>query len=258
MIELPLHYQPVSIATAQQQTRQLVHKHPLLNTNQLIRRPDLLAFRDYVAKNSMLETLLDLGRAEPPLTVADADIEALQAQGFRYVVLHNQVPGDSQHLAGERAWADLVSEPARSMLHSIMGDPTIQTPQGQVYDLTQAQIVAGRTRTWTGKNVENLKPPFDTAETGFTLHLGEGDLVELTEDTMRGFSMWSRPAEADHGSLMIRVQGDGIDQNTEVTLGKDTWSYTSVQVDSQAPVRISLMAGEGGARAALTRMQVVR
>ena len=258
VIELPLHYQPVSIATAKQQTHQLNHGHPMLNTNQLIRRPDLLAFQQFVAGNTVLNTMLDLGRSEPPLTIADADIAALEAQGFRYLVLHDEVTGDSQHLAGERAWADLVSEPARSMLYSIFGEPVIRTDSGMVFDLQTAELVDGRTRTWTGKNIEMLKPPFDTAETGFTLHLSPGDEVTLTDGQIQQISLWSRGSTSDSGNLILRAVGDDFQEEVPVELKDGIWSYGSIKLEESTSIRVKLVAGDEGAHAALTRMQVIR
>lgn len=258
VIELPLHYQPVSIATAQQQTYQLAHGHPILNTNQLIRRPDLLAFKDLVADNSLLRVLLDLARSEPPLSVSDDDIMAAKAMGFRYLVVHDQVPGDIQHLAGERDWADLISEPARSMLQTIMGPPVIDTPDGHIYDLHQAELVPGRVRTWTAKNTELLKPPFDTSETGFVLHLEPGGEVELDEQVISGFSMWARPSGQRPSDLNIFIVGGQTASTHPVGLTAHHWRFTSVDVDVEDPVRIVLQAGPSGASVALTRMQVRR
>jgi len=258
VIELPLHYQPVSIATAKQQTHQLAHGHPLLNTNQLIRRPDLLAFRDLVAGNSLLRVLLDLGRAEPPLRVTDADIEAVRAMGFRYLVVHDQVPGDTQHLAGERVWADLVTEPARTMLRTIAGDPIIQTPTGQVYDLHQAELQAGRIRTWTGQEVEHLHPAFDTAQTGFTLQLSEDDAVDLHHGTARQISLWALPAGDQPGQLEIQAIGQSGTEVQQVQLHPDTWTRTALDISEQGPTQIRLVAGPDGTEVSLTRMLVLR
>ncbi len=258
VIELPLHYQPVSIATAQQQTWQLDHGHPLLNTNQLIRRPDLLAFQGLVMGNSLLRSLVDLGRAKPPLSISDADIDALRERGFRYLVLHDQITGDAQHLAGERAWADLVSEPARSMLESMMGEPIIQTATGRVYDLAQAELVAGRTRTWTGQDFRLLKPPFDTAETGFVLHLEPAGEVEITEQHATQFSLWARPGKDNSGTLEIRIYADGKVRSQPIPLLDNIWQYTKMDIKADGPVRIALVAGEDGTSVALTRMQVRR
>jgi hypothetical protein len=258
VFELPLHYQPVSIATAQQQTWQLDHGHPLLNTNQLIRRPDLLAFQGLVMGNSLLRSLVDLGRAKPPLSISDADIDALRERGFRYLVLHDQITGDAQHLAGERAWADLVSEPARSMLESMMGEPIIQTATGRVYDLAQAELVAGRTRTWTGQDFRLLKPPFDTAETGFVLHLEPAGEVEITEQHATQFSLWARPGKDNSGTLEIRIYADGKVRSQPIPLLDNIWQYTKMDIKADGPVRIALVAGEDGTSVALTRMQVRR
>jgi hypothetical protein len=258
VIELPLHYQPVSIAAAKQQTYQLAHGHPLLNTNQLIRRPDLLAFRDLVADNSFLRVLLDLGRTEPPLRVRDSDIAAVQAMGFRYLVVHDQVPGDAQHLAGERVWADLVTEPARTMLRTLMGDPIIQTPTGQVYDLNQVDLQAGRTRTWTGEEIEHLQPPFDTAQTGFTLRLKQGDGVDLHYGTARQISLWARPAGEQSGQLEIHAIGESDTQVQQVRLHPNTWTRTALDLSDLGPSQIRLIAGPDGTEVSLTRMLVLR
>jgi len=258
VIELPLHYQPVTLATARQQSSQLTHGHPVINTNQLIRRPDLMAFKNYVSKNSMLRTAVDLGRAEPPLTVSDDDIAFLRDQGFRYLVLHDRFQGDAQHLAGERVWADMVSEPARTMLKALLGTPIIQTEDGQVFDLNEALLEPGRTRTWTGTDTTTIHPPFDTAVTGFTLQLGAGDTVEIAHGPARRFGLWSRPAIENAGAIEIHILGEAGTQVEPVVLVEDTWTYTSVEVEAGGPVGISLVAGDAGAAIALTRMQVMR
>jgi hypothetical protein len=178
--------------------------------------------------------------------------------GFRYLVVHDQVPGDAQHLAGERVWADLVTEPARTMLRTLMGDPIIQTPTGQVYDLHQVDLQAGRTRTWTGEEIEHLQPPFDTAQTGFTLRLNQGDGVDLHYGTARQISLWARPAGEQSGQLEIHAIGESDTQVQQVRLHPDTWTRTALDLSDLGPSQIRLIAGPDGTEVSLTRMLVLR
>ncbi len=258
VIELPLQYQPVSIATARQQTFQLAHGHPLLNTNQLIRRPDLMAFRDLIVANSMLLACIDFARAKPPITIYDDDIARLSEQGFRYLVVHDRIPADQEHLAGDSEWADMVIEPGRTILESIMGAPVIQTPEGRVYDLARATLQPERSRTWTGSNVTDLDLSFDAILTGFPLILRPGTEVELTQAPARRISLWARPQGDAPGSLRLEIRGESSTTIAEVRLEAQQWAYTVVDLAEAELVQIALVAGVEGASVGLTRVQVVR
>jgi hypothetical protein len=258
VIEVPLQYQPVSIATARQQTFQLAHKHPVLNTNQLIRRPDLMAFRNYVLSNTMLQTFVDLGRRAPPLSIEDSDIISLKEQGFRYIVVHDRIPVDDQQLAGEREWADMVVEPARTMLDTVLGAPAFQTQEGRIYDLDRAKLTVDRIRTWTDDNITQVDSPFDTVRTGQSLYLRAGNGLEVYSGTAKRFSLWVQPVDPDTGPVRLEVRAEEETKHYPLNLETHHWTFSSIDIDLQGPLQLRLQAGNKDTAIALTRMQVVQ
>ncbi len=255
VIEVPLQYQPITIATAQQQFYQLTHGHPLLNTNQLIRRPDLLAFRDYTIDNSFLLAILDLGRPSWPITVQDQDIQALIDDGFRYVVVHDRVAGDQTKLAGELTRADLVNEGARGMLTELLGPAAMTSDTTHIYDLTLAQLKEGRSQTFTDDGLENIYPPYDIVETGLLLDLQPGETAHLHRGEGRQLVVWAIQEEQSELNLEI---SDGTTQTlVPVALEAGFWRRTTADLPG-GEVSISLRAGDLGTTAALTAMQVIQ
>jgi hypothetical protein len=253
VIEVPLHYQPISIATAQQQYHQIAHGHPLLNTNQLIRRPDLLAFQDFVANNRFVDALLDLGRPQWPIEVPDSAIEALIQDGFRYIVVRDRVAGDTAHLAGEATHGDLVGTAAREMIHALLGAPAFSTEDGAVYDLTMAALESDRVRSFDGDSVTELTPLFDIVQGGFSLRLTPDQAVSLYEGSGREISFWT----IDQGASALRLKVSSAEGETthDIAMSPGFWTRTSVRLP-EGIMTARLVAGKAAANVAMTRFEV--
>ena len=247
VIELPLQYQPLSIANARFQYSQLEHGHPVLNCNQLIRRTDLLAFRDYVAKNALLSTFLDIARRPAPLRWTDADLIALVRDGFRWVVVHHRVDAEAVGLAGKVGMADLIGQPAIGMLRDVFGPPQVTDDEMWAFQIPDGWSDQGRTWTWSGGDVTDIDTPWDAVRYGLTLPLRAGDELVLSEDPGAGaISMWVRRFEGD---LVLRSA------TTEAPVVADASGWAWVELVGEGPFRL---AATTPASVALTRVQRVR
>lgn len=211
VIELPLHYQPVTPANARFQYNQIAHGLPLLNCNQLIRRTDLMRFQGVVAENALLQILLDLGRSEPPYAFTEEDAGALMDQGFRYLVAHDEVAVDDAALAGFVGDADRLRQPAWSMLHEAFGAPVLEGDGARVYALAR---VGG---TWSTAWEEHVNP-WSALELPMTL-------VSSAEGVRLG--------PGGRWALWLLAEGEG-----EVWLGEQpldlpegAWAFRDVTVD---------------------------
>jgi hypothetical protein len=226
VIELPLQYQPLSIANARFQYDQVVHGHPLLNCNQLIRRTDLLGFRDYVVKNGFLSTLLDIGRRPAPLSWTDADLRAVLADGFRWLVVHRTVEADDVRLAGDVGAADLVGQPAIGMLREALGAPTLTDDDTWVFALPATWDDHGRTWTWSGAAVDDLDTPYDIARFGLPVDLAADDTLPVADaGGPATLSFWVRPLSG--AGLVVRA--DGTDVPVPTSPGR--WRWVEVHAD---------------------------
>ncbi|MFN7147108.1 MAG: hypothetical protein ACK4YP_25285, partial [Myxococcota bacterium] len=247
VIELPLQYQPLSIANARFQYNQIAHGQPLLNCNQLIRRTDLLAFRDYVGRNRFLTTLLDIGRRTPPLRWTDADLAAVVEDGFRWILVHHRVPADAVHLAGDVGVADLVGQPALSMLRETFGTPALVDDTAWAFRVPDTWADAGRTWTWTGGDVLDVDTPWDVRRYGLSVRLRAGDAIPLHDaPTPAVLSFWARPVSG--GALVVRAGAE----DHPVALAEGMWTLVEVAgtgafaLGAEAPVVVDI-----------TRVQVV-
>jgi len=258
VIELPLQYQPVTITNAKLQYFQVVHKLPLLNCNQLIRRPDLMAFRDYVTGNPFLATLLDIARQPPPYRFDDASLAAVVDDGFRYVVVHRDVPEDTVRLAGEQSvTADRVGQPALAMLEELFGPPRLEDVSMAVYELPAAWPDEGRVWTWSGDDVVEVQSPLDVRSFDLPLKLADGATWTAWTGQARAVSFWARPL-ADHGdALALRVISTGQTLASRVELPTGHWTLVSRSIESLGPVRLELMADGAPVSVELTELQVV-
>lgn len=256
VIELPLQYQPLSIANARFQYNQVVHGQPLLNCNQLIRRTDLLAFRDYVGGNALLGTLLDLGRRAPPLTWTDADLVALLDDGFRWVLMHPQVDAEAVHLAGDVGSADLIGQPAIGMLREMFGAPALADAETWAFRLPPTWADQGRTWTWDGADVIDVDTPYDARRYGLSLRLRAGDPLPLWTGTGPAtLSFWARPVSGD--GLVVTTEASGAARGVPTALVPDRWTWVEVPVDSDGEATFGLSA-TAPLIVDLTRVQVVR
>lgn len=228
VVELPLQYQPLSIANSRFQYNQVVHAQPLLNCNQLIRRTDLLAFRDYVGGNALLGTFLDIGRRAPPLRWTDADLAALLKDGFRWVVMHRQVDADAVRLAGDVGSADLIGQPAIGMLRQMFGEPALADEETWAFRLPDAWEDQGRTWEWTGADTEDLDTPYDVRRLGLAVRLRAGDALPLWAGAGAAtVSFWARPTGDNGGGLVVTAGTRAV----PVTLHPGRWTWIEVPGD---------------------------
>jgi len=242
VIEAPLHYQPVSNANARTQYAQTIHGHPILNTNQLIRWPDLLRFQRYVLSNSALHTLVDLGRTPPPYSIQATDTASLTDQGFRWVVAHTLVPADEVELTGESGHTDLLGPAAWAMLHAAFGPPAQDSGDAVIFDLRNAP---SENVSFDGSEIVPLRLPFDPVTTGFPLVLTPGQSVPLFTGDARHFHAWIHPVTPD-GSLALRIEDNGIVREQTLPFDADHWRYVTVDLNASGAVSLSLV-GRGDA-----------
>lgn len=223
LIELPLHYQPLSVAASMVQAHQIVHGRPMLNCNQLIRRTELMAFRDYVGKNALLTAMLDLARKDPPWTWSDEDAAALIQDGFRDLVVRTTLPAEAEHLAGHQESADQLGLAALRMLDDSFGPPWLDEGGLMAFELRPQPPGA---RTWEGQNVSVLNVA--QARLGLPVYLKEGQSLRLGagEGPVARAGVWVRVAQGQ--AQLILKQGES---NKTVLTGAapDAWVWLRVE-----------------------------
>lgn len=256
VVELPLQYQPLTVANARFQYAQIVHGQPLLNCNQLIRRTDLFAFVGYVQANSFLGTLLDLGRKRGSLAFAGADVAAARRDGFRYVIQHTRVDTADAHLASRDITADFVGEPAVRLLERALGQPILEEDGLRVFGLPEADSPTPERWIDTGADVLDLVLPIDSARLGLPLVVAGGEAFELYEGSASQLSFWGRAGERPLPTLVVESAAGR--REVRINARVDAWSWVRVPVTESGNVTLSLAAGEGAAGLELTRVQVVR
>ena len=202
LIELPLQYQPVSVANARLQYFQVVHERPMLNCNQLIRRTELVQFQDYVGGNRFLQTALDIGRQSPPWTWSDDDLAALKADGFGYVIAHAGFTPARLRLSGYQGEADRLRQPAWAMLSEAFGEPALEGDGLRVYALpADGELRSGRERTWTSDDFVEVALPW--TELKLPVLLREGDAIPLEgPPDAEAFSAWLHRLDGDGGLVL--------------------------------------------------------
>jgi hypothetical protein len=212
VIEVPLQYQPLTVGNARFQYYQLAHRQPLLNCNQLIRRPDLLAFRDYVSGNRFLSTLLDIARKPPPYAVLPEDLQKLYADGFRYVVAHTAVPYDAVALAGPMGEADLLGQPAMDLLKTLLGEPILEDGEGEVFAIPAA--LPSRTPVIRAQDYVEIQTPYD-GRLRLVLQEGQSLVLYDGQPEIRRISFWVQATSGHQvnlrdgrGSHPIAVQAE--------------------------------------------------
>ena len=256
VVEIPLQYQPLTVANARFQYNQVAHRPPTLNSNQLIRRTDLMAFRTYVTANAVLSTLIDIGRKSPPFKFTAADLAAARADGFRYVVLHTTAEADDTRLSGNETSADLVGEPAVEMLHAVFGAPILEDEGTQVFQLPDTVADPGLRYTWTGEDVVELDLQMDARQLGLPLPLPAGGSMSLWAGSARQVSFWARP-ESGEGVAVRIVSATGT-RDVPVPLIERHWRWMQVPVTELGPVTITLVAPNGATTVRITHAQVLR
>jgi hypothetical protein len=245
VIELPLLYQPISPANARFQYHQVVHRKPVLNCNQLIRRTDLLAFQAYVGDNQFLQTVLDLGRRSPPYAFSSDDLRDLADQGFRYVVVHPAFETSQLHLSGFHG-------EALQMLSDTFGEPILTSQDTWVYAFPDEPPAAGVQWTWSGDQVLDVPIPWSELKLPITLMPGVPLAIDWPEGASQAtqLSMWVHRPAPDPGSGELVVEGVGV-----IVTEPGTW--TRVQVDLVGGTLPSLGAQGGPVQVELDRLQLV-
>ena len=257
VIELPLQYQPVTTANARTQYNQTVHRHPILNSNQLIRRTDLLRFRDFVTHNSVLHTFVDLSRSDPPYVVKSRDIEDLQKQGFRWIVAHRIIPDDTVSLAGEMVHADLLPIEAWQLLETMFGAPIVDNGESVIWDMQQASLQAEVIRV-DGHNTIDLGLIFDPVETGFPLVLFPGQSTSVYEGNMTRFTAWVH-LEQENGEANLRIEDEGIVREEPLPIQAGHWTYIDIPIQGQGEIRLKIVGrGDTPIRLHITQAKVVK
>ena len=241
VIELPLLYQPVSPANARFQYNQLAHHKPVLNCNQLIRRTDLLAFREHVEGNGFLEAVLDLGRRPPPYVFTSDDLRELAGQGFRYVVAHPGLEAAPLELSGFHGDVDRLRRTAWQMLESTFGEPVLTSDDTLVFALPDPLPAPGRTYRFDGADRIDVPLPWSTL--GLLVRLPEGAVLGLDwpegAELASSLSMWvHRPAEAP-GEGRFVLEGYGA-----IDTPPGRWTRVELPLRGLGPPRLR---AEGGA-----------
>ncbi len=257
VIELPIQYQPVTNANARTQYNQTIHRHPILNSNQLIRRTDLLRFRDYVLKNSALSTFVDLSRKELPYTVEPKDLHALKDAGFRWIVAHRSIREDTVSLAGEMVHADLLPVDAWLLLSELFGTPTIDNGESVIWDLHASLDLQAPVHI-DGENIANLGLLFDPVETGFPLGLFPGQAVSVYAGTLKRFTAWIHMKD-DAGEAMIRIEDDGIVREEALPLKPGHWQYIDLPIEGEGNIDLKIVGrGSEAVRLNIAQAKVVK
>jgi hypothetical protein len=223
VIELPLHYQPLSVANARLQYYQVVHRKPMLNCNQLIRRTELMQFRDYVAGNRFLQVVLDIGRSEPPYTWSDDDLLALRDDGFRYVVFHDTFEPAKLRLSGYQGEADRLRQPAITMLYEALGEPVLEG-DGVVIFALPGDLTPGRERAWTGEAWAEVELPWTALELPLKLAPGAG--LPLSQEDALVFSAWLHRLEGDSELALV---SDDPPWSAALRAPEGRWAWTQVE-----------------------------
>jgi len=262
VIEVPLAYQPFSVANSRFQYNQVAHGKPLLNCNQLIRRTDLAAFRAYVLDNGLLRTLVDLARQPPPYAFTGADLTALVDDGFRYLVVHRKVEADSVQLAGDIGPADLLGLPALELVELALGAPAMEDADAAIYRFPDG-VSPTRSYSLEADGYDEVALDLDAQNLGLPVVLHPGDSLPLWTGQARRLGFWARVDEPGVGVQIAPVDGSP----TVVPLAVDPghWTWIEVPVESEGELALALVGtglDERGAprdapgQLAFTRVQV--
>ena len=260
VIEVPLSYQPYSVANARFQYNQVAHQKPLLNCNQLIRRTDLANFRDYVEANAFLGTVLDLGRRPLPHRFAGSELAALHQDGFRYVVVHRKVEADAVRLAGDMGHADLVGMAGFEVLRMALGEPVIEDDFALVFQVPE-DTPPGRVWTIGPQAVEEVEATMDAMNLGLPVVLRATDTLPLWTGEGRALAFW---ALVDDEGVAVRVDAtdealeDPLIKRQPIVADEAHWQWVEVSLPTDVEVRVSIEGvGEGG-ELRFTRVEVGR
>ena len=254
---MPLQYQPVTTANARTQFNQTIHRKPILNPNQLIRRPDLLRFRDFVTQNSALHTFVDLSRKPTPYTVEPNDLHTLHESGFRWIVAHRRIAEDTVSLAGEMVHADLLPVEAWQLLRELFREPVIDNEESVIFDVQNGLNLQAPIHI-DGENTLDLNLIFDPVKTGFPLILFPGQTVEAYTGTLSRFTAWMH-LQTDGGTVTLRIEDGGIVREVPLALEAGHWQYIDFPIESVEPVQLHIVGrGDAAVRLNITQAKVVQ
>lgn len=257
IIELPLHYQPLSVASTAAQAAQRLHRRPMLNCNQLIRRTDLATFQAYVGQNALLGALLDLARQPGPWSFSAADARALLQDGFVDLVVHTSVPAEREHLAGHQESADRLGLAGLRMLEDAFGPPWLDEGGLMAFTLRDpATAGADPTLSWSADAVSALSLPW--AELGLPLTLKEGQTLQLGggEGPLRRAGIWVQ-VEEGWVALTLR-QGEQLRTITLSPSESWTWARLDGWPDGGAEGGTWTLTLRGPGRLRMARPEVER
>ena len=255
VIALPLLVQPVSAANARTQFHQTIHRHPTLNSNQLIRWPDLMRFKEFVNKNSVLQVFVDLGRRATPYSIKTADIAALRTSGYRTIVARRLIEADGVELSGMRIHADLLDAHAWRFLERSFGTPVIDTGSVVVWEIS-APPDTPETLTEDPTGLTALRLIFDPVSTGFPLVLFPGQSTEIFNGKASEFHGWLRPI-SEGAALSLRIEDGGIVREHPLDLVDGHWRFNTRLTGATGILRLSLVGrGEQASRVQITKASV--
>jgi hypothetical protein len=107
LLELPLLYQPTSSTVARGQYYQLTHGHPIVNSNQLIRRTELPQFVEFIQSQPLL-SYFATGTSDLDWQLSADDFEQLAAVGILYISCREG--GTHQSLLAEHLGAPIITD----------------------------------------------------------------------------------------------------------------------------------------------------
>ena len=245
VIELPLQYQPLSVANARFQYYQVVHHKPLLNCNQLIRRTELLQFRDFVAANGFLQVALDISRREPPYGWTSDDTNQLREMGFRYVVMHRAFTPSELHLSGYQGAADRVRQPAIDLLRESLGAPIIDADDVWIFEIPEHP--PGRRFARGADDFLEVRVPWTDLRLPLRLRPGDGGVpLALPADARPArFSLWTRRL-AGEGELALVIDGPRGAWSGPLPTEVGPWAFSEVDLPPIPPGGSARLVAEGG------------
>ncbi len=256
VVELPLQYQPLTVANSRFQYAQVSHGQPLLNCNQLIRRTDLFAFVEYVEANSFLLMLVDLGRKTGSLAFSGVDLAAAREDGFRYIVQHTRVDTADARLASRDITADFVGEPAARLLERALGAPLLDADGIRVFGLPEPGAALPERWIDTASDVVDVALPLDSARYGLPLVVAADSTFGFYKGQASQVSFWARSGSGPLPVVRVTAADGTHDLAIEAPTG--AWSWVRLPVVGTGPVELSFAAGAAAATMEITRLQVVQ
>ena len=211
-----------------------------------------------MTQNSFLLVLMDLARRTPPFAFRRSDVSKLYTEGFRYIVLHREVPADAVQLAGPMGEADLIGEPAIGMLRDLLGAPILGGDGAEIYGLSAGTERGGGDNLdivrVDGQRVIDVDLPF----AGQLALVLEGESLRLySGEPVAGVSIWLHGLEGRAVRLRaVRAQGEAVVR--EVQMKEGVWQHwEEVLEGGVTDVWLEAPPGER-ARVELQRVQILR